>query len=818
MDETNTPGISPGLSSDIFSTPQGAAMDMAQLIWGDWIKLIFDDSASGSITMLTPIAGYMNFLAYILISVIMSYVLIAAVIKTASEGKIMGNGWSSVWLPLRTFLACFFIFPVGIGQASTISTVQVIVAWMGMVGSNAADRVASFAVENMARRVNTVNPQVGGFYAIKQLTNNATCAFSLEISDPTGNGKTLDLYGINPSNPRQDLPINSALAGYERVEIGRSGACGSISVNTDNEELRRELMAKILEYQNRAFHEIAVPLLASSEDNPASSYYWRGGYSTYASALEGYDSQTGSDSSNETLGRFYSVVDKQLEMTESYKSDMAEIIAKHTKSENDLITIKSDSGGNLLAKINTSVYNDVGWPYLGAYYTVISMALNDINDNSQLASNSIISRDIAGCMILHQRRGSEISSFRSYGERELDCPYNNYAEVSDLLTGSTDKIIASRNTGEIDNTRDAIDSLCTGAKNCSPERFEPVITQALSNAFFQNSEVIADSTTANTAMNVISLLGFGLNAKASMGFADIEDGIDANGFHGGTQLLPDGLSFTSQLGTRIVLIKWIWDSAKIFIDSVAETIAKSGTVIPIYSGVTAGLASLVTGALSEIDEALSPVFFSGIGMAYFLPMLPTLIWAMAFLSWLLMYAEAIFNAPLAVTLMATPEGEGIAGSRMERKIAMMAALILKPTLLVIGMLMSMAILMIGFVFLNQMFWMGGALTFGDSLLAIRAMIIIWFLIITVFMHNTFKITMTFADDSLEWFLGGIARSFGNNFDGNVMDNFKGNNEAIAGNPSNVTGKSVGIFGNEAGAKTGAMIGNIKGKNAEPSGE
>ena len=110
MEETEgTPGVaSDGVSSDIFGTPSGAAWDAAKLIFGDWLELVFNDVGSGSATIMTHVAGYVNFLAYVLITVIMSYVLIASVIKTASEGKVMGNGWSTVWLPLRTFLACFF--------------------------------------------------------------------------------------------------------------------------------------------------------------------------------------------------------------------------------------------------------------------------------------------------------------------------------------------------------------------------------------------------------------------------------------------------------------------------------------------------------------------------------------------------------------------------------------------------------------------------------------------------------------------------------------------------------------------------------------
>lgn len=816
MDETNTPGLGGGLSGDIFGRPEGAAIEFAELIFGDWLSLSFSSEGgiSGTTTMISEVAGYVNFLAYILIVVIMSYVLIAAVIKTASEGKVMGNGWSSVWLPLRTFLACFLIFPVGIGQASTISAVQVSVAWLGMVGSNAADEVAKYAITNIARRVNVINPEVGGFRAIKDVTQNAICAFSLEAADPTGRGNTIEMLGIVPSTNRfgfstkESLPVNSALAGHRRVEFGRNGVCGSIEVKTDNEELRRALMAKLLDYQRLAFHDIAVPLLASDAENGSSNYSYRGGYNVYSSAIEGYDSTSNTESSNDVLQRLYSVIDKQLEMMTSYRAEVAEIIAEHMESENNLIIFEADSAGNIMAKINPSSYGDAGWPYLGAYYSVISMSLRDIHDQSHLASNSISSRHIVdGCRILNQRRVSERSLSRQIRDREEDCLFNDLFGVTEILTAGADRVISQRNSGEIENVRDALDSICTGSSNCSPEKIESVVGNAISSRFLKTSEAVSNSTASSTALGAISLLGWGLDTKEHVGFNSIADGYDSSGNYNGIWLLPDPIHFTSSLGTNIIVVNTVWQNAKILIKGVADGVGNAGGALPVISGVAAGLGSIIAGFTAYVDSMMRPIVISAFGMAYLIPMLPTLIWVMAFLSWLLMYAEAIFNAPLAVTLMATPEGEGIAGARMERKLAMLAALVLKPVFLIVGLLLSMVILTIGFVFMNQLFWLSAANVFGDRLFPIAALITIWFGIITVFMHNTFKIIMTFPDDSLEWFLGGIARQFGNNLDNNTIDKFDNSNSAAQGDPTTITGSSVGIFGNRAGTKVGKMLSN-----------
>ncbi|PMR71771.1 DotA/TraY family protein [Billgrantia endophytica] len=808
MDENNSPGLGGGISGDIFGTPTGAAWDMAKVIWGDWLELIFESGGSGNITMMVEVAGYVNFLAYLLIVVIMAYVMIAAVIKTASEGKIMGNGWSTVWLPLRTFLACFLIFPVGVGQASTISSIQVSVAWLGMVGSNAADRVATFVVHNLSRRINQVNPQIAGFKAMKDMTQNGVCAFALERADPTGNGNTIELTGIVPSDSffggYDTLPLNQALAGYDRVDIGRNRACGSIRVKSNNEELRRELMAKNLEYQNRVFHEVVIPLVASNSDNSSSPYDYGAGYKAYASALEGYDSTY--DNSNSTRERFYNVVSKQLELVDTYRVDIAEIVAGHMESDKELVTFEHDSGGNILARINVDAYNDLGWAYLGGYYSVISSSMRGINDLSKVASEATSSNNnVDGCRMLNQRRTTERSWSRQTQDQEEDCLFNDIFAVTEILSSGFDRTISDRSLQGSDNFQDSVYSICTGTRNCNPEELENVVARSVSSSFMINTDGSQDGVATSAAITSLRILGFGGNVRDNLGFTEIADGVDSNGYQGGAFLLPDPIATTMNLGINIVYIKTIWDTAKVILEGIAVGIKNAGGALPIASGVAAGLGTVALGFMAHVDKLLTLVFVPGLGMAYGIPLLPTLIWAMAFLSWLLMYSEAIFTSPLAVTLMATPEGEGIAGARMERKIALLAALILKPVFLVIGLLLSMVMLSVGFVFLNQIFWMAADSTFGSNLLAIGMLITTWFTIITVFMHNIFKIIMTFPDDALEWFLGGLTRTFGNNFDGNTMDKFEQSGRSHIDNPADTIGKSVGIFGQKAGGKIGAKL-------------
>lgn len=804
MEENLLPGVdgNRGLAGDIFGSPSGGAIEAIELILGDWPRLLFDSEASGSITILTPIAGYMNLLAYFVIVVIMSYVLIAAVIKTAAEGTVLGKGWSSVWLPLRTFLALGMLFPIGVGQAGSISFIQAGVAWLGLVGSNAADEVARFVVNNLSRRGFSLDQNIASFKSIKDMTTMGLCALGLESTSESGRSEDIlaTASGVNSQGrlARVEGPLSTEMASFHRVDIGNGGHCGSITVNTKDNELRQKMMEKLITYQIRVHDEVVVPLVASSSENSKSPHSERAGHQTYSSMLEGLDR---SNSVRERfVTRFNQAVSKQLELINEFEREMNDLLIENLneRNENNKIVFKSDNAGNAMIGINPSFYNEMGWPYLGAYYSLLSASMNEVKKEGANASTSTSPKlDVDGCSIMDSSQGWWS---RTFGKKDDSCRFTDVYNTGSLLTGYTDRMIA--NSG---NTLNEIQALCTGRSNCEPGKVESAVASGLASTFMMNREVVRESSTANQARGIIHMMGWGTGVD-ELGFEDLRGG-EVDGISAGALNATDPIAFTSKLGSNMIFTIAIVESFIGAATVLAGGISGAGDGLGILTG---GAASAATGALSAgilfatgvVESYLTPLKISAAGMAYFLPLLPSLIWAMAFLSWLLMYAEAIFNAPLAVTLMATPEGEGIAGARMERKIAMVAALVMKPTLLIIGMVVSLFILSFGFLFLNQIFWMTGAMLHsGWSLFGITSLSVIWFGIITAFMTNTFKIIPTLADNSLEWFLGGIARTFGNDLDNATASDFKSNAHHSTGVGTTAVVGSVGIFkAAQAGAK------------------
>lgn len=69
--------------------------------------------------------------------VVVSYILFVSTMNTAHEGKVLGQKWSSIWIPLRAVVGIGAMLP----KASGYSFVQIFLMWLVVQGVGAADSV-----------------------------------------------------------------------------------------------------------------------------------------------------------------------------------------------------------------------------------------------------------------------------------------------------------------------------------------------------------------------------------------------------------------------------------------------------------------------------------------------------------------------------------------------------------------------------------------------------------------------------------------------------------------------------------------------------
>jgi defect-in-organelle-trafficking protein DotA len=100
-------------------------------------------------------------------------------------------------------------------------------------------------------------------------------------------------------------------------------------------------------------------------------------------------------------------------------------------------------------------------------------------------------------------------------------------------------------------------------------------------------------------------------------------------------------------------------------------------------------------------------YFLGIGMttAYYIPILPYMIFIFGAIGWLFSVIESVIAAPIVALAVTTPEGEGFIG-KGEQGLMILLNVFLRPSLMVIGFLTGIAVSYISVWILNASFSVG----------------------------------------------------------------------------------------------------------------
>ncbi len=181
------------------------------------------------------------------------YVTVVGLLKTAQEGEFLGRQWNSLWVPIRTVLGIAALFPTATGY----SAIQVIIMWVILQGVGAADTLWGKALEYItvagspyASISADTLPMADVQQNMKGLFQSLICQASAKATYPdlntpdNGQGeKTFRYYCGNPANkldpfclrgdsdmlnPIEGPQANATASMYNMGPGGTSG-CGSLT-------------------------------------------------------------------------------------------------------------------------------------------------------------------------------------------------------------------------------------------------------------------------------------------------------------------------------------------------------------------------------------------------------------------------------------------------------------------------------------------------------------------------------------------------------------------------------------------------------------
>lgn len=173
-------------------------MNLFQLASNDqsvrYLTFIFGDVGGvlkSGVTQIT-LMGYMfktfNTIVLTIATMVVVYVTVVGVMKTAAEGEFLGKQWNKLWVPLRMVIGIAALVPIPSGYSS----IQVVVMWIILQGIGAADTLWNSVIayiNTMGSPYASVSiPTSGLENNLKVLFQNLTCEQTAHRKDPNPYG------------------------------------------------------------------------------------------------------------------------------------------------------------------------------------------------------------------------------------------------------------------------------------------------------------------------------------------------------------------------------------------------------------------------------------------------------------------------------------------------------------------------------------------------------------------------------------------------------------------------------------------------------
>ena len=692
--------------------------------------------------------------------IIAGYTTFVGILNTAGEGEMLGKGWSSIWVPIKTVVGIALLIPT----ASGYCVVQIFMMWLLVQGIGAADSLTGGIIDYMESGqdvyvagnvphevyddaglpLSTETTLITNWdQTIQYVYQGLSCMQALQKNYPLVNAAYVSppapVTSADNSTVTYDFTANkyaSSTPNSDGSYTPKSVSCGTFTYsNTTTEDgykdmnayLQQGLNAIMPSLNSAAFFMVNdVPVVLNQDGsintNPSSSQ-------TEDQAMKDTFNFVGSDYMNEVATTYNSYI------------------------------IQAD---NASAKPSTNDYLEAirsyGWITIGNLYW----------NMAQSSSSGEISDDTVKKAKLKWTEGQQNISdptYKSTYDINTDDNLTVYEYGYDYGQQFIADLITSRSSDNTDN----------------------------GNAFKS-----ADKTTyANAANGIMSKMTIDTlqNMQQALGSSTTNPMIAAQRWGHHTLYNVEALMTTF----------WVLETALLVGFTVAGLSAAGAF------GFTFSVSLLIAMIATQIMLLLTmPFLFILYGMlltlggilAVVIPLIPALVFFLAAIAWMIATLETIIAAPIVAIGLIHPDGQHPVFGKAEPAIMLMVNMFLRPSLMVIGMAAGVLLSFITVQFVN----------FGYSQ-ALQSLILrdgtgISWVEATMFMgtyvglilacvNKSFSVIDALPDTVMRWISGGEATRFGGGQE--AMNKLQGTQES-AGQKASGDTLSSGQEAGQAGEK------------------
>ncbi len=775
--------------SNIIKAEKVADDDFHKIMESMWGGFIFS-SPNSDPTLLSQVVGYVNVLALVLGIIIVTYVSVASVINSAQSGEVLGRQWNSYWLPIRTAMAFGLLVPTQVG-AFALSTAQVIVIKLVIMASTSATFLWNKAVDESLGLNESVPTIVLPYKLAYETSLTTACAVTtareLNMGDPAVisfrfTDGSIEIIRENDASMETStssftnrlISVENKISGDNFIEsvVFWEGSCGKIDFNIPKFDIddftsftssdpnsnakasfansilyAKEQLAKyqvsyvrfignfvhnVIRESNSANRSHAARRQGYAVD-PASTFTFGSVAESYLNELEDEDRPFSLiDNGNSSSRNRASTSDKIIFRMANYKAVIDEFISEVESYYDGSTNTSSMVRTTLSAQALRDEITKGGWIYAGSFFYKISQIEGKAHESSSAMISGSSSAGIVKC-------NGCTESKRHIANGELLSLMYKHIYITPLEIG-----------GNLDG-KAAKHSEAIGVPLVSSHSMNDGVSEG----------IVSDATSA-WAINMLSKLGKHGITDTNLAGNELGSVSKDNPFQFAVNIGHgmNNLRYSIMAG-KLVLTTYVYtiDYSK---DSLDSSILGLGGAGAAASPIAALLKASAMMALEIITIAITLLTAMAWVLAYYIPMMPALLWITLVGAYLLIVIEAVVATPLAVVLMATPEGEGISGSKMQNAITLLASVYLRPSLMVVGLIAAIYVAKYSFMILNTIFWSQAESAVSGDLFAFFATFALYITALHQVLSNSIKSMDSLPTAILNWIGQGANAQFGQN--------------------------------------------------------